>query len=219
MARKLDLEILIEVAERISIFKQVLKQKRSDTNKIYSLHEPHIYCIAKGKAHVKYEFGVKASIAVTKDSGIIVGALTFEKNVNDVNTLEATLRQVKSNTNQQPTEAICDRGYRGKTIVEGVKILIPKPMPATANKKEIENTKAKFRRRSAIEPIIGHLKFDHRMVRNHLKGIQGDFINCVLAAAGFNLKKMLRKIASSFTHWLNLCLRIYYTIFVKSPAF
>ena len=219
LARKLDLEILIEVAERISIFKQVLKQKRSDTNKIYSLHEPHIYCIAKGKAHVKYEFGVKASIAVTKDSGIIVGALTFEKNVNDVNTLEATLRQVKSNTNQQPTEAICDRGYRGKTIVEGVKILIPKPMPATANKKEIENTKAKFRRRSAIEPIIGHLKFDHRMVRNHLKGIQGDFINCVLAAAGFNLKKMLRKIASSFTHWLDLCLRIYYTIFVKSPAF
>ena len=219
LARKLDLEILIEVAERISIFKQVLKQKRSDTNKIYSLHEPHIYCIAKGKAHVKYEFGVKASIAVTKDSGIIVGAVTFEKNVNDVNTLEATLRQVKSNTNQQPTEAICDRGYRGKTIVEGVKILIPKPMPATANKKEIENTKAKFRRRSAIEPIIGHLKFDHRMVRNHLKGIQGDFINCVLAAAGFNLKKMLRKIASSFTHWLNLCLRIYYTIFVKSPAF
>ena len=92
-------------------------------------------------------------------------------------------------------------------------------MPATANKKEIENTKAKFRRRSAIEPIIGHLKFDHRMVRNHLKGIQGDFINCVLAAAGFNLKKMLRKIASSFTHWLDLCLRIYYTIFVKSPAF
>ncbi|MBK7140244.1 MAG: transposase [Bacteroidetes bacterium] len=147
---------------------------------MYSLHEPHIYCIAKGKAHVKYEFGVKASIAVTKDSGIIVGALTFEKNVNDVNT------------------------------------------PATANKKEIENTKAKFRRRSAIEPIIGHLKFDNRMIRNHLKGIHGDFINCMLAAAGFNLKKMLQKIASSFSHWLDLCLRIYYTIFlnfVRSPAF
>ena len=218
LKRKLNTESLENLAEKFILFEKVLKQKRHDSNKIYSLHEPHIYCIAKGKEHKKYEFGVKASIAVTKDSGIIVGATTFEKNINDVNTLEATLKQVKSNTESQPKEAICDRGYRGKTIVEGTTILIPKPLPANSTKKEIEITKAKFRRRSAIEPIIGHLKFDHRMLRNHLKGIQGDFINCVLAAAGFNLKKMLRKIASSFTHWLDLCLRIYYALF-KIPAF
>jgi hypothetical protein len=66
----------------------------------------------------------------------------LKKNVNDVNTLEATLKQVKSNTNQQPIEAICDRGYRGKTIVEGVKILIPKPLPATTSKKEIEKNES-----------------------------------------------------------------------------
>lgn len=216
LRRKITVEQNEIYEKRFEIFERVLKQKRQDSNKIYSLHETHIYCIAKGKEHKKYEFGVKASIAVTKDSGIIIGAMTFEKNIHDSSTLEETLKQVKSNTESEPEEAICDRGYRGKSVVEGVKIVIPKPLPSNATIKEIEIIKNKFRRRSAIEPIIGHLKFDHRMIRNHLKGIQGDFINCVLAAAGFNLKKMLRKLASSLTHLFEyLCLQIYYAFFKK----
>ena len=204
--RKLPVQTLIEMQESIALFEKVLRQKRGDINKIYSLHEPHIYCIAKGKDHKKYEFGIKASIALTKESGIIVAATTFETNTHDVYTLEQTLDQVFYTTGQLPKEAICDRGYRGKTKIAETKISIPKPIAKDASKREILNVKEKFRRRAAIEPIIGHLKFDHRMLRNHLKGIQGDFINCALAAAGFNLKKMLRKIAFSLTQWLGLCL-------------
>ena len=209
LERKLSADVLSAMEERFSLYHRVLKQKRTDKDKIYSLHEPHIYCMAKGKEHKKYEFGVKASIAVTKDSGIIVGSVTFEKNIYDAHTLEATLQQVKRNTNQSPKEAICDRGYKGVSELEGTKILIPKPLPSNAKKKEIEETKKKFRRRSAIEPIISHLKYDHRMIRNHLKGIQGDFINCVLASAGFNFMKMLRKIASSLALWLDLLVRLF----------
>ena len=130
LRRKLSLKQIEFFEHRFSIFEKVLKQKRQDSNKIYSLHEPHIYCIAKGKEHKKYEFGVKASFAVTMGSGIIVGALTFENNIHDSYTLEETIKQVKSNTDNQPEEAICDRGYRGKTNVEGVKIIIPKPLPS-----------------------------------------------------------------------------------------
>jgi IS5 family transposase len=203
--RKLPPEVLISLQERVNLFEKVLHQKRSDKNKIYSLHEPHIYCLAKGKEHKKYEFGCKASIALTRQSGIVVAATTFETSMHDAYTLEQTLKQVLYTTGRLPGEAICDRGYRGKTKIEKTIISIPKPLAKTASKMEILKVKAKFRRRAAIEPIISHLKFDHRMLRNHLKGIQGDFINCVLAGAGFNLKKMLRKIASSLTQWLNPC--------------
>lgn len=206
--RKLSPEALMQLQDSIDIFEKVLKQKRSDKNKIYSLHEPHIYCMAKGKEHKKYEFGCKASIALTRQSGIVVAATTFETNVSDVHTLEQTLEQILYTTGQLPEEAICDRGYRGKTKIEETKISIPRPLAKEASSKEIDQVKEKFRRRASIEPIIGHLKFDHRMLRNHLKGVAGDFINCVLAGAGFNLKKMLRKIASSLTQLLYFCLRI-----------
>ena len=206
--RKLSPQAMLQLQNSISLFEKVLKQKRGDSHKIYSLHEPHIYCMAKGKEHKKYEFGCKASIALTKESGIVVAATTFETNVSDVHTLEQTLEQILFTTGQSPEEVICDRGYRGKTQIDETKISIPKPLAKDASAKQINNVKDKFRRRASIEPIIGHLKFDHRMLRNHLKGIQGDFINCVLAAAGFNLKKMLRKIASSLTQLSYFCLRI-----------
>ena len=60
---------------KVGIFEKVLSQKRNSKNKIYSLHEPQVYCVSKGKDHKKYEFGAKASIVLTKNSGIIVGAL------------------------------------------------------------------------------------------------------------------------------------------------
>lgn len=78
-----------------------------------------------------------------------------------------------------------------------------------------QKVRLKFRRRAAIEPIIGHLKYQHRMARNFLKGKIGGFINCVLAAAGFNLKKMLRKLAPSLNCQLNVVLRYFYARFEK----
>ena len=196
----------IHYEEKFSLFTKVLTQQKNDKNKIYSLHEPDVYCMAKGKEHKNYEFGCKASIVLTKTTGIIVGATTFEKNEADVNTLEQALKQLEYTTDKLPEEAICDRGYRGKAKIGECKISVPKPLPKSATRHQKEKVREKFRRRAGIEPIIGHLKNDHRMARNFLKGKLGDFINCVLAAAGFNLKKMLRKLASSLNCHINLVL-------------
>ena len=201
--------------DKFTLFTKVLNQQKNDKNKVYSLHEPDVYCMAKGKEHKTYEFGCKASIAVTKTSGIIVGATTFEKNTNDVYTIEQTLKQINYTTDKLPEELICDRGYRGKTKVGDCKISIPKPLPKSATRYEKQKIQLKFRARAGIEPIIGHLKHDHRMVRNFLKGQLGDYINCVLAAAGFNLKKMLRKIASSLNCLINMVLCYRYVQFLN----
>ena len=208
-------------AVKFELFTKVLKQQKNDSNKIYSLHEPDVYCMAKGKEHKTYEFGCKASIALTKTTGIIVAATTFEKNTNDVYTIEQTLEQINYTTDQLPEELICDRGYRGKTKVNDCKISIPRPLPHKATRYQKQQVQLKFRRRAAIEPVIGHLKYQHRMARNFLKGKAGDFINCVLAAAGFNLKKMLRKLASSLYCRLKVVFWYFFAIILpnKKAAF
>ncbi len=202
-------------AEKFILFTKVLKQQKHDSNKIYSLHEPEVYCMAKGKENKTYEFGCKASIAITKSTGIIVGATTFEKNTNDLYTLEKTIEQINYTTDKLPEELICDRGYRGKTKIGDCKISIPKTLSKQVSRYQKQKVRLKFRRRAAIEPIIGHLKYQHRMARNFLKGQIGDLINCVLAAAGFNLKKMLRKLASSLNCQLNVVLYYFFARFEK----
>ena len=201
--------------EKFALFTKVLLQQKQDSNKIYSLHEPKVYCMAKGKEHKTYEFGCKASIALTKSTGIIVGATTFEKNTNDLYTIEQTLQQINYTTDKLPEELICDRGYRGKTKIGECKISIPRPLPKSATRYQKQKVQLKFRRRASIEPVIGHLKYQHRMARNFLKGQLGDFINCVLAAAGFNLKKMLRKLASSLNCQLNVVLCYFYDLILN----
>jgi len=114
-----------------------------------------------------------------------------------------------------PDELICDRGYRGKTKIGECQISIPKPLPKSATRYQKQKVQLKFRRRASIEPVIGHLKYQHRMARNFLKGQLGDFINCALAAAGFNLKKMLRKIASSLNCQLNVVLCYFFALILK----
>ena len=205
--------------KKLEFFEKILSQNKGDKNKIYSLHEPDVYCMSKGKAHKLYEFGCKVSLALTANTGIIVGITSFEKNISDVHTLEQTLAQVKNITGSLPTEVICDRGYRGKKKIEDTTITIPTPLPASSTRYQKEKIRIKFRRRAAIEPIIGHLKHDHRMERNFLKGIYGDFVNCVLAAAGFNLKKMLRKIASSLDSIIRLVYTIFYCLICKKVGF
>jgi transposase, IS5 family len=215
----LPTEIIESNKVRFERYDKILSQKKDDKNKIYSLHEPGVYCMSKGKAHKPYEFGCKVSVAVTAKTGIIVGATSFETNKSDVHTLEQTLTQVKYITGKMPKEAICDRGYRGRKKVENTKIVIPNPLPADSSRYQKEKIRKKFRRRAAIEPIIGHLKQDHRMERNFLKGLYGDFVNCVLAAAGFNLRKMLRKIASSWNsiiRWFNSQYYCLFTIKMQS---
>lgn len=176
----------------LDLYKRVVNQKKDDTGKVYSLHEPNVACIAKGKAHVDYEFGSKASIALTSESGIIVGALCITDNRCDSRTLPAVIAQVIETTGKKPETVLADRGYRGHPEVDGVNVIIPESSKPDATDYEKKKLKAKCGRRSAIEPVIGHLKSEFRMARNRLKGIKGDIFNIVMAAVAFNLRKWMR---------------------------
>ena len=175
------LATLLDRAERIR------GQQPKDKNKLYSLHEPEVQCISKGKAHKRYEFGQKVAIATTNRSNWIVASALMEGNPYDGHTLSETLTTVEHVTGVAPTDAYVDKGYRGHgyTGVAAVHI-------AGQRKKNTTRAERKRRRRrSAIEPKIGHLKSDHRMSRCFLARLCGDAINTVLAAAGSNLRKLL----------------------------
>jgi len=180
----------------LDLFKAVLAQKRKDKNKIYSLHEPDVCCISKGKEHKKYEFGNKASFVRT-DAGVIVGALGF-RNEFDGHTLEPALVQTERLTGQSPKVAKVDRGYRGRKKIGTTEILIPSPPKKNQSYYERSKIRKAHQKRAAIEPIIGHLKANHRLSRNFYKGITGDNMNIMLAAAAFNFKRMMNKWKKGF---------------------
>lgn len=192
--RKLPFEVYEQYKGKVKIFEKVLSQKRNSKNKIYSLHEPQVYCVSKGKDHKKYEFGAKASIVLTKNSGIIVGALHIPENKYDGHTLPEVLEQTEEVIGKRPKVAICDRGYRGKSRVGDTQIVIPKPPGKRTSDYEKRKARKRFRRRAGIEPIIGHLKSDYRLARNYLKGDLGDAINLMLAASAFNFKKLMKQL-------------------------
>ena len=179
-----------------------MAQKKTDSNKIYSLHEPDVQCISKGKEHKKYEFGNKVSIVHTQNTGVIVGALGF-RNEYDGNTLEEALQQTTELIGQAPQTATVDRGYRGRSHIGETLIQIPKPFnDKSISKYQQKKLKKSFGRRAAIEPVISHLKSDYRLKRNFYKGIFGDNINVMLSAAAFNFKRMMNKWKVAFLAFL-----------------
>jgi len=175
-----DLTRLIERSNRL------LKQQRKDKNKLYSIHEPEVRCIAKGKIHKRYEFGSKASFVTTSKDNWVVSAQSLD-NPYDGHTLKSALSQVKALTGIAPQEAYCDMGYRGHGLKGETKIHLVGKIPKRATK----SLRKWMKRRAAVEPIIGHLKSDYRLNRNHLKGKAGDHANVVLAAAAYNMAKLL----------------------------
>jgi IS5 family transposase len=183
----------------LNIAKAIFNQKRNDKNKVYSVHAPEVECIAKGKVHKKYEFGCKVSMVSSSRDNWILGIDALHGNPFDGHTLKNALRQVKEITGWQPLHAYCDKGYRG------VAREIPDTEVHLSGKKK-KSMKASlwkwFARRSAIEPIFGHLKSDHRLERNHLKGKDGDRMNAILSGCGFNLRKLLRAFFLPFSQWL-----------------
>jgi len=192
LRRKLPREILNKMYESDFVFyEKVLAQKPNTKNKIYSLHEPDVYCMAKGKDRVQYEYGNKVSVAATHKSNIIVGVVSHDENIYDGHTLPDVLTHIKDSRGSLPDEAVCDRGYKGKNKVDGVQITLPKPPLKKDNRYQKDKKRNKCKRRAAIEPIIGHLKSDFRLSRNYLKGIKGDHINLLMAASAWNLKKWL----------------------------
>ena len=132
LERKLPVAVREEQRENFTLYRRVLTQKPQDTDKIYSLHEPHIYCVAKGKEHKKYEFGTKASVAMTKTHGVIVAAVAHEKNLYDAHTLPEVLDQAEAVTDIRARAVIVDRGYRGRRFVDGTEVLVPGRAPHEA---------------------------------------------------------------------------------------
>ncbi len=192
---KLPSERMAAYKDKIEIYERAINQEKNSKNKIYSLHEPEVVCICKGKDHKKYEFGSKVAFAITKNSGIVVAAKNFNKNIYDGYTISQTLDQIHSLIGAKIKRLFGDRGFRGITSIGNTKIEIPdSPTPKTTRYAK-EKAKKNFGRRCAIEPIIGHIKQDFRMARNFLKGVVGDGINALLAASAFNLRKWIRKMA------------------------
>jgi len=197
LRRKMTRNQIKKYEDKLKLFETVLKQKKEDKNKIYSLHEPEVYCISKGKEHKRYEFGTKASLVITKNSGIVIGALNV-KNDYDGHTLETVLAQSERLRDKKIKKAIVDRGYRGVTKIGETEIHSPKKPKKDQSYSETQRKQKDFRRRASIEPIISHLKTDFLLSKNFLKGETGDSINLILSGAAFNLRKLIRKLEFIF---------------------
>ncbi len=176
-----------DLKEQLTLARQLVQQKRDSKKKIYSIHEPQVECIAKGKAHQRYEFGCKVGFSVTAKGNWIVGARAFSGNPYDGHTLKDSLEQTQKITGIVIQQAVCDQGYRGHGVGDTRVLIVPR-----RKNKASRTIRQWWRRRNAIEPIIGHQKSDHRLNRNQLSGEFGDRINVLLAACGFNFKKLAR---------------------------
>lgn len=177
------LQRLLATAQRIHA------QQPTDKNKVYSVHEPEVCCIAKGKAGKKYEFGNKASVATTSKGGWLLGALSQPGNPYDGHTLDEQLAQVRrliGEKSPRAAEAHVDMGYRGHNHCGPETVHVDKRRRGATPK----TLWRWMKRRAAVEPTIGHLKSEHRLERNRLKGTTGDAINAILSAAAMNFQKL-----------------------------
>jgi IS5 family transposase len=179
---------------------RLLNQKPKDKGKLYSVHAPEVECIGKGKAHKRYEFGVKASFATTSKTGFVIGARSLPGNPYDGHTLAEQLEQVQILTGIKPERSYVDRGYRGHGVTETAVFV-------SGQKRGVTRTiRRELKRRSAIEPEIGHMKNDGHLGRCYLKGQIGDAMNVLLVACGHNLRKILAWLRSFFA-WIWVRLR------------
>jgi IS5 family transposase len=173
------------IEERMALVARLLRQTPHSKRKIYALHEPEVDCISKGKARIRYEFGCKVSVATTLVGGFVVGMRSLPGNPYDGHTLPDALQQVETLTRCQPTLAVVDRGYRGHAV-ENTTVLISGTRRGLSPR-----LKRLLRRRSAIEPEIGHMKTDGRLARCALRGTTGDALFAVLCGCGHNIRKIL----------------------------
>jgi len=175
-----------ELKDLIQVCRRIHTQKRHDKQKIYSVHAPETECISKGKAHKRYEFGCKVSIAATSKGGWLVGAKAFAGNPYDGHTLTRALEQVSKISPRSVSHVFVDLGYRGHGYAGDAEVHVCKRRQGRTP----QSLWRWMKRRSAIEATIGHLKQHHGMSRNPLKGNEGDGINALLSAAGMNFSKL-----------------------------
>jgi len=159
--------------------------------KVYSLHAPEVECIGKGKARAPYEFGCKVSVVtpvtVPKGGQFVLHTKALHGNPYDGHTLEPIIADLERRTGVEVQRIHVDKGYRGHSYPNRFRVWISGQV-----RRVTKTIRREMKRRAAVEPVIGHLKAEHRMGRNHLKGRHGDRINPVLAAAAFNFHLLLR---------------------------
>lgn len=191
------------------------QQKKSDTNKLYSWHAPEVECISKGKAHKPYEFGCKVSITTHVNSApaghFVLHAKAFHGSPYDGHTLNPVLSEYRTQIGIEPNRIYVDKGYQGHNYEKKTHVF------KSGQKRGVTaSIKKELKRRSAVEPLIGHLKNDGRLGRNYLYGQLGDKVNCLMAASGYNFRLILRWLRKVFLHYL--LERIFYGIFInKKP--
>ena len=190
----LDARILLEQCQRL------YNQKRNSKNKLYSFHEPQTVCISKGKAYKRYEFGNKSTFITTAKECFIIHADAHKGNPYDGHTLTEALNSANETVNSFFNKTIeylfTDKGYKGHGYNGETTVL----METSKNKKKHKELK----RRSSIEPVFSHAKQHHRMGRNFLKGEEGNLINTILSACGYNLKKIYNKFKKAYKKMLSL---------------
>jgi IS5 family transposase len=191
------------LAERVR-----LQRPRQPGEKVYSLHAPEVECIGKGKAHRAYEFGVKVSVATSlhrSAGGQFVAHIKSQPGTPyDGHTLAALIPEMEKQLGTTINRIIADRGYRGHNApsTHQFKVYI-----AGQKRRVTDAIRRELRRRPAVEPVIGHLKEDHRMGRNFLAHAAGDAINAILAAAGYNFRRILawlRFLCASFMMFVTM---------------
>jgi IS5 family transposase len=201
IGRKLGVrpELARYFAEALALVDRLLAQQKTDHAKLYSLHAPEVECLAKGKAHKRYEFGVKVSVAVTNREGLVLGMLALPGNPYDGHSLAPALAQTERISGTAAARAYVDRGYRGHGLDDQRVFISGRRRGITAT------IRRELKRRSAIEPVIGHMKTDGRLDRNFLAGARGDAVNALSCGTGYNLRLIL--------NWLRRLLRALLQLF------
>jgi IS5 family transposase len=209
IARKIDGDPGLEAAfaHLLSLARRVRAQERGQRGpKIYSLHAPEVECIGKGKAHKPYEFGVKVSVATTlkhsKGGQFVVHAQALPGNPYDGHTLAGVIPAIEQLIGNTIERLHTDAGYRGHNAPPDYKFKI---YTSKQKRRVTPQIKREMRRRAAVEPVIGHTKNEHRMDCNYLAGRNGDANNAILAAAGYNFRRLIK--------WLRILLHLFLGLF------
>jgi IS5 family transposase len=180
----------------------VHKQHRTSTEKLYSWHAPETECIGKGKVAKPYEFGCKVSVVTNNQKAagghFVLSIEALHGRPFDGHTLKPAIDRLKNTTGVTPTRIYVDKGYQGHHYEPRIHVF------KSGQKRGVTaSIRKELRRRSVVEPIIGHLKGEHHLGRNHLKGKQGDRINAVMSGVGYNFRLLLRWFRLYFAQFLN----------------
>ena len=202
-----------ELTKILAQAERLLNQTKDSKNKLYSIHAPEVECISKGKAHKRYEFGCKVSMVTTSKNNWVVAIQAVHGNPYDGHTLKSSIEQSEKITNWKAKNINVDLGYRGHDYDGQAEVHIVNRLTM---KKKAKSLIKWLKRRSAIEPVFGHLKSDNRLERNLLKGKAGDHINAVMSACGFNLRKLYAVFLLPILNWLkNQLIEKYFLLYQK----